>query len=91
MTSFTIDEDDAMLVRENLSGAPFAIGSMVDVVRCRDESGDERFCGQRGTVTGLLYDDPVAQVPFEPLVLVRVDGLGEELFFPSELQRTVRA
>jgi hypothetical protein len=91
MTPFTLEADDALLVREDLRGAPFAIGVMVDVVGCRDETGDERFCGQRGTVTGLLYDDPLAQVPFEPLVLVRVDGLGEELFFPSELRSTVRA
>lgn len=76
-----------MLLREAPPGAPWRIGAVVDVVGTQvDDSLDERFVGRRGVVTGLFYDDPCSQLPRNPLVVVFVDGLGEELFFAGELK-----
>jgi hypothetical protein len=77
----------SVLVREAMPGAPMRVGDLVDVVGTQlDESLDERFVGRRGLVTGLFYDDPQSQLPEHPLVVVYVDGLGEELFFAGELR-----
>ncbi len=90
MTHFDCPSLTGQLLREDLIGAPFNLGTLVDVLDCGDDSADERFSGRRGIVTGLLYDDPKAQAPHSPLVLVMVEGLGEELFFPDELKRVAR-
>jgi hypothetical protein len=80
-------EAPTVLVRWALPGAPWRVGALVDVVGTGlDETLDERFVGRRGVVTGLLYDDPGSQMPDRPLVVVFVDGLGEELFFAGELR-----
>jgi CarS bacterial SH3 domain len=60
------------------------------VLDCGDDTADERFSGLRGLVTGLLYDDPRVQAPHSPLIVVWVEGLGEEVFFPEELKRVAR-
>ena len=49
-----------------------------------------RFAGRKGAVTGYVYDAPTEQYPHRPLVLVWVDGLGEDVFFVDEL-RTLTA
>ena len=79
-----------LLLRCDLFGAPVRVGAMVEIRDdVRDASVEEAFLGHRGVVTGLYYDDPRAQLPGSPLVVVRVAELGEELFFASEL-RAVR-
>jgi len=85
----TLDPADprSLLVRHDLFGAPVRLGAVVDIREdVQDSSVDEAFLGHRGVVTGLFYDDPRAQLPDLPLVVVRVAELGEELFFASELQ-----
>ncbi|MDX2015184.1 MAG: Carotenogenesis protein CarS [Myxococcaceae bacterium] len=78
--------DKTVFVRTDVAGAPVRMGQRVAVL-CSDDddSADERFHGCRGEVVGLLYDDPATQLPANPLVLVAVDGLGEEWFFLNEL------
>lgn len=78
--------DKTVFVRTDVSGAPLRMGQRVAVLCTHDDdSADERFHGCRGEVVGLLYDDPATQLPANPLVLVAVDGLGEEWFFLNEL------
>lgn len=76
----------ALLLRADVAGAPIRVGCRVEVVFPDDDSADPRFAGQFGEVTGLLYDDPLTQLPHAPLVIVQVAGLGEELFFSRELR-----
>jgi hypothetical protein len=33
-----------------------------------------------------VYDEPATQYPEDPLIQVHVEGLGEDLFFPEELE-----
>lgn len=83
-------DPQGLLLRYDLFGAPVRVGAVVDIREdVKDASVDEAFLGRRGVVTGLYYDDPRAQLPLSPLVVVQVAGLGEELFFASEL-RAVR-
>jgi hypothetical protein len=78
--------DKTIFVRTDVAGAPLRIGQRVAVLCVEeDDSADERFHGCRGEVVGFLYDDPASQLPSNPLVLVAVDGLGEEWFFLNEL------
>jgi hypothetical protein len=75
-----------LLSRRPVPGCAFAPGARVTVLLDgEDETADLRFHGARGEVTGLLFDDLATQFPAEPLVEVRVDGLGCEWFFPREL------
>jgi hypothetical protein len=80
-------DGSALVVREDVAGAPARVGQWV-LVDCEgeDASVDERFESCVGVVTGFFYDDVTAQFPARPLVVVHVDGLGEELFFPYELR-----
>lgn len=80
------DGEAALLLRAAVPGAPIRVGCRVEVVVPDDDSADPRFAGQLGEVTGLLYDDPLTQLPHAPLVIVQVEGLGEELFFSTELR-----
>lgn len=75
--------------REDVEGAPLWIGAHVRVVGVVDDTADGRFSGQPGVVTGYVYDCPDAQYPHEPLLLVNVEGLGEEVFFARELRHHV--
>jgi hypothetical protein len=73
------------VLQVDVEGAPAKLGQQVTVVRAsNDETVERRFLGRTGTVCGLLYDAQ-EQYPADPLVLVRVSGLGEDLFFPEEL------
>lgn len=77
---------DGLWCREVVEGAPLQPGTRVIVVcEAEDDSRDERFAGRCGVVDALFYDDPATQFPASPLLLVRVDGLGEDLFFVDEL------
>lgn len=77
----------ALLVREDVAGAPVRVGPAVHVdCEAEDATLDERFVDCVGVVTGFFYDDVAAQFPQRPLVVVFVDGLGEELFFAHELR-----
>ncbi|MEW5740844.1 MAG: Carotenogenesis protein CarS [Myxococcota bacterium] len=79
----------ALLVREDVTGAPVRVGQCVHLGRAGDDASfDERFLDRVGVVTGFFYDDVPAQFPRQPLVVV--DGLGEELFFPEELRPEAR-
>lgn len=77
-------------VRRNVDGAPLAIGAWVRIDSALDATADARFAGRKGAVTGYVYDAPTEQYPHRPLVLVWVDGLGEDVFFVDEL-RTLAA
>lgn len=77
----------SLVVREDVAGAPVRVGQTVHV-DCEPEDAtlDERFVDCIGVVTGFFYDDVPSQFPQRPLVVVHVDGLGEELFFAHELR-----
>jgi CarS bacterial SH3 domain len=79
------------VVRRNVRGAPLQLGTRVLISDALDETGDARFVDRVGVVTGYVYDSPAVQYPHRPLVLVSVEGLGEELFFPEELAVSRRA
>lgn len=72
------------LIEVNVVGAPLRLGQHVVIKPTDDESADQRFFYRRGVVRGLLYDAR-EQWPHAPLVSVRVDGLGDDLFFVHEL------
>jgi hypothetical protein len=72
--------------RNPVAGAPFGIGESVSIRgRLDDDTFDSRFSQRRGTVTALVYDSPGSQFPTAPMVMVHVDGLGEDVFFIEEL------
>jgi hypothetical protein len=91
MTAF--DSTLGRCFRSNVSGAPFLIGQAAFVL-CDDPSADERFHGRRGHVSGFFFDSLDEQFPHDPLILISVEGLGEEWFLKSEvfaeLQRHAR-
>jgi len=77
----------ALHLKDPVPDAPVQPGNRVMVLLdCADGSADTRFHGSCGEVIGLLFDDPAHQFPTRPLVEVRVEGLGSEWFFMSELQ-----
>jgi hypothetical protein len=78
-------QDPSLIVSQDVEGAPVRMGEVVRVSKhCGDGSICERFLGRAGVVVALVYDDPRKQYPHDPLVQVRVQGVGEELFFPEE-------
>lgn len=80
-----LDPMTGLVVRRNVRGAPLQVGTRVLISDALDETGDVRFAHRVGEVTGYVYDSPAEQYPHRPLVLVSVEGLGEDLFFPEEL------
>ncbi|MCY1022697.1 Carotenogenesis protein CarS [Pyxidicoccus sp. MSG2] len=79
-------QDPSLIVCSDVDGAPVRIGETVKVVsRSDDGTISQRFLGHTGVVVGLVYDDPASQYPEDPLIQVHVKGLGEDLFFPEEL------
>lgn len=79
-------QDPSLIVTQDVEGAPVRIGGRVKIVEAsEDGSFSRRFLGRTGVVVGLVYDDPANQYPAEPLIQVRVQGLGEDLFFAQEL------
>lgn len=78
---------EPVLVKAPVPGCKLQVGEAVLVLGTvpGDRSFDERFVGQRGVVTGLLFDDLSRQWPADPLVVVEVSGLGQEYFFVDEL------
>ncbi len=76
---------------ERVAGAPLQIGEHVTIQsRIDDDTFDARFEHREGTVAGLVYDSPEQQFPHQPMVLVRVYGLGEDVFFVEELRLAER-
>ncbi|AGC45142.1 carotenogenesis protein carS [Myxococcus stipitatus DSM 14675] len=79
-------QDPSLIVKRDVDGAPVHIGDRVTVVPdSTDGTISPGFLGRTGTVVALVYDDPVQQYPADPLIQVRVDGLGDDLFFLDEL------
>ncbi|NTX17577.1 Carotenogenesis protein CarS [Myxococcus sp. CA056] len=79
--------DPSLIVSTDVDGAPVRIGEPVTVISASsDGTISPGFLGRTGTVVALVYDDPGLQYPSDPLIQVRVDGLGEDLFFPDELE-----
>ncbi|WP_425538001.1 Carotenogenesis protein CarS [Myxococcus stipitatus] len=73
-------------MKRDVEGAPVHIGDRVTVVPdSTDGTISPGFLGRTGTVVALVYDDPIQQYPTDPLIQVRVDGLGDDLFFLDEL------
>lgn len=80
-------QDPSLIVSSDVDGAPVRIGDPVKVVSASsDGTISPGFLGRTGVVVALVYDDPVHQYPADPLIQVRVEGLGEDLFFPDELE-----
>ncbi|MFP2933966.1 Carotenogenesis protein CarS [Pyxidicoccus sp. 3LG] len=80
-------QDPSLILCSDVEGAPVRIGEAVKVVSSSaDGTISLRFLGQTGVVVGLVYDDPDTQYPEDPLIQVHVEGLGEDLFFPEELE-----
>ncbi|RKG64987.1 Carotenogenesis protein CarS [Corallococcus exercitus] len=78
--------DPSLIMMEDVDGAPVRIGATVMVVRTESEDVlSERFLGRVGVVVALVFDDPPAQYPTDPLIQVRVAGVGEDLFFAREI------
>ncbi|NOK38829.1 Carotenogenesis protein CarS [Corallococcus exercitus] len=78
--------DPSLIMMEDVDGAPVRIGATVMVVRTEPEDVlSERFLGRVGVVVALVFDDPPAQYPTDPLIQVRVAGVGEDLFFAREI------
>lgn len=78
--------DPSLVVMEDVEGAPLRIGTRVLVqVDARDLTADPRFAGTVGVVKAFVFDCPVEQYPHDPLILVEVPGVGEDLFFSREL------
>lgn len=79
-------QDPSLILCSDVDGAPVRIGETVTVVsRSEDGTISHRFLGRTGVVVGLVYDEPTTQYPGDPLIQVHVEGLGEDLFFPEEL------
>ncbi|WNG37594.1 Carotenogenesis protein CarS [Archangium violaceum] len=80
-------QDPSLIVVENVDGAPVRIGETVKLVNASlDGSVNRRFLGRTGVVVALVFDEPSRQYPHDPLIQVRVDDIGEDLFFPEELE-----
>jgi hypothetical protein len=80
-------QDPSLIICSDVDGAPVRIGESVKVVsRSADDTISQRFLGRTGVVVGFVFDDPATQYPEDPLIQVHVDGLGEDLFFPEELE-----
>ena len=79
-------QDPSLIVSEDVEGAPVRLGEVVKIVcSSEDVSIGRHFLGRTGFVVALVYDDPRRQYPHDPLIQVRVQGLGEDLFFMGEL------
>jgi hypothetical protein len=79
-------QDSSLIVCSDVEGAPVRIGESVNIVSSSaDGTISQRFLGRTGVVVALVFDDPATQYPADPLIQVHVDGLGEDLFFPEEL------
>lgn len=80
-------QDPSLIVVEDVEGAPVRMGETVKIVSAlADGSMDRGFLGRTGTVVALVFDEPRLQFPHDPLIQVRVDDVGEDLFFPEELE-----
>ncbi|WP_224247373.1 Carotenogenesis protein CarS [Hyalangium gracile] len=80
-------QDPTLIVSEDVEGAPVRMGELVRIVdTSEDGTIGQRFLGHTGMVVGLVYDDPEMQYPRDPLIQVRVPGVGEDLFFVGELE-----
>ena len=79
--------DPSLILFEDVEGAPVRIGERVRVVSMSmNDSINTHFLGRAGVVAALVFDEPRVQYPRDPLILVRVEELGEDLFFPEELE-----
>lgn len=79
-------EDPSLILTVDVDGAPARLGAAVRIAETSvDGTFDRRFLGRTGTVVALVYDEPLQQYPANPLIKVRVRGLGEDLFFVGEL------
>ncbi|ATB32760.1 Carotenogenesis protein CarS [Melittangium boletus] len=84
-----MNHDTGLVFLEDVKGAPVRMGEPVRISGSPlDGSLDPRFVGHRGVVVGLVYDEPSTQYPGDPLIQVRVEDLGEDLFFARELERS---
>lgn len=78
--------DPSLILTEDVDGAPVRLGTAVMIIRTEpDDAVSERFLGRVGVVVALVFDDPPRQYPGDPLIQVRVPGVGEDLFFAREL------
>lgn len=82
-----MSQDPSLIVSVDVEGAPLRIGETVKIISAPlDDPRGARFVGHLGLVVALVFDDPRRQYPGDPLVQVRVPGVGMDLFFPEELE-----
>jgi len=82
-----IIQDPSLILCQDVEGAPVRIGEHVKIVEdSEDGTIGRRFLGRTGVVVALVFDDPIRQYPGDPLIQVCFPGIGEELFFPEELE-----
>lgn len=80
-------QDPSLIVCSDVDGAPVRIGESVKIVSSSaDGTLSQRFLGRTGVVVALVFDEPSTQYPADPLIQVHVEGIGEDLFFPEELE-----
>ncbi len=80
-------QDPSLILCTDVEGAPARIGESVRIASASpDGTISHRFLGRTGVVVALVYDEPATQYPEDPLIQVHVEGLGEDLFFPEELE-----
>jgi hypothetical protein len=80
-------QDPSLIVTVDVEGAPVRMGERVKIVEdSADGTIGRRFLGCTGVVVALVFDDPSAQYPQDPLIRVQVPGVGEDLFFAEELE-----
>ncbi len=80
-------QDPSLIVYEDVEGAPVRIGETVKIVSASSDGTLSRlFLGRTGVVVSLVFDDPAVQYPEDPLIQIRVEGVGEDLFFAEELE-----
>jgi hypothetical protein len=82
-----MSQDPSLIVTVDVEGAPVRIGETVKITSApSDDPQGARFLGCTGVVVALVFDDPRKQYPGDPLIQVRVPGVGMDLFFPEELE-----
>jgi hypothetical protein len=82
-----MSQDPSLILTKDVEGAPVRIGERVKITSApADDPRGERYLGCTGVVMALVFDDPGKQYPEDPLIQVRVPGVGTELFFAEELE-----
>jgi len=73
-------------VREDIEGAPYAIGQAVTIVFATDETFDQRFMGRTGVIVHYDYSCGCGQsFPRNPMIGVQFESGEIEEFWKEEM------